>query len=232
MATYQAFTLASLSLARGDNPAKQIVILTDEQNIGWETGKAGQWSFLRDAFQNLTTEPQILLRKLSLPDYIRNLAVTDVTFHAILSGSTAPSTSPSQFVINEAVTPGALLLSVGENRPYDQSIARPNPGKTNRHLSTSSPIPALTTSRLNSKSRMTSLPTTRASTPRMSPTVSRYSLSMDVLPAGFLTGHRLLPRLPSLLRPSLSTLLSRPIAKLSLMNRPTTLTCSTTPPST
>ena len=132
MATYQTFTLASLSLARGDNPAKQIVILTDEQNIGWEIGKAGQWSFLRDAFQNLTTEPQILLRKLPLPDYIRNLAVTDVTFSREIVGVDRPVdiSVTVRNTGNEAVTPGALLLSVGENRPYrDQSIAQLQPGE-------------------------------------------------------------------------------------------------------
>ena len=50
MATYHALPLASLSLARGDNPAKQIILFTDEQDVGWETGKTARWNFLRDAF--------------------------------------------------------------------------------------------------------------------------------------------------------------------------------------
>lgn len=132
MATYQAFTLASLSLARGDNPAKQIVILTDEQNIGWEIGKAGRWSFLQDAFRNLPSEPQVMLRKLPLPDYIRNVAVTDLTLSRDIVGVDRPVevTVTVENTGNEAVTPGALTLSVDDGREYrDQSLGQLQPGE-------------------------------------------------------------------------------------------------------
>lgn len=132
MATYQAFTLASLSLARGDNPAKQIVILTDEQNVGWEIGKAGRWNFLRDAFKNLPSEPQIMLRKLPLPDYIRNLAVTGVQLSRDIVGVDRPVevSVTVENTGNEAVTPGSLVLSVDDGREYrDQSLGQLQPGE-------------------------------------------------------------------------------------------------------
>ncbi|MEN8714663.1 MAG: VWA domain-containing protein, partial [Verrucomicrobiales bacterium] len=125
MATYQAFTLASLSLARGDNPAKQIVILTDEQNVGWEIGKSGRWNFLRDAFKNLPSEPQVMLRKLPLPDYIRNIAVTEVHLSRDIVGVDRPVevSVTVENTGNEAVTPGALILTVDDGREYrDQSL--------------------------------------------------------------------------------------------------------------
>jgi len=131
-ATYEAFTLASLSLARGDNPAKQIVILTDEQNIGWEIGKSGRWNFLRDAFKNLPSEPQIMLRKLPLPEFIRNLAVVEVTLSREIVGVDRPVevTVVVENTGNEAVTPGALTLKVDDGREYrDQSIAQLQPGE-------------------------------------------------------------------------------------------------------
>ncbi|MEM6280017.1 MAG: PA14 domain-containing protein, partial [Verrucomicrobiota bacterium] len=133
MATYEAFTLASLSLARGDNPAKQIVILTDEQNIGWEIGKSGRWNFLRDAFRNLPSEPQIMLRKLPLPDYIRNLAVAEIQLSREIVGVDRPVevSVTVENTGNEAVTPGALTLKVDDGREYrDQSLAQLQPGET------------------------------------------------------------------------------------------------------
>jgi hypothetical protein len=132
MATYQAFTLASLSLARGDNPAKQIVLFSDEQNIGWEIGKSGRWNFLRDAFRNLPSEPQLMLRKLPLPEYIRNLAVTDVALSRDIVGVDRPVevTVTVENTGNEAVTPGSLVLSVDDGREYrDQSLGQLQPGE-------------------------------------------------------------------------------------------------------
>ncbi len=132
MATYQAFTLASLSLARGDNQAKQIVILTDEQNIGWEIGKSGRWSFLRDAIQNLSSEPQIMIRKLPLPDFLRNLAVTDISLSRDIVGIDRPVdvTVTVENTGNEAVTPSALVFAIDDTPEYrDQSLGQLQPGE-------------------------------------------------------------------------------------------------------
>lgn len=132
MATYHALTLASLSLARGDNPAKQIILITDEQNVGWETGKTGRWNFLRDAFKNLPSEPQIMLRKMPLPDFVRNLAVTDVSLSRDIVGVDRPVevTVTVENTGDEAVTPGALLFSVDDGREYrDQTLSQMQPGE-------------------------------------------------------------------------------------------------------
>ncbi|MEM6279339.1 MAG: BatA domain-containing protein, partial [Verrucomicrobiota bacterium] len=132
MATYEAFTLASLSLARGDNPAKQIVVLTDEQNIGWEIGKSGRWNFLRDAFRNLPSEPQIMIRKLPLPNFIRNLAVVEMHLSRDIVGVDRPVevTVVVENTGNEAVTPQSLTLVADDGRTYrDQSLAQLQPGE-------------------------------------------------------------------------------------------------------
>lgn len=132
MTTYQAFTLASLSLARGDNPAKQIVILTDEQNVGWEIGQSGRWNFLRDAFRNLPSEPQIMIRKMPFPDFIRNLAVTEIRLSREIVGVDRPVniTATVANTGNEAVSPGPLLLKVDDGREYrDSSVGQLRPGE-------------------------------------------------------------------------------------------------------
>ena len=132
MTTYQAFTLASLSLARGDNPAKQIVILTDEQNVGWEIGQSGRWNFLRDAFKNLPSEPQIMIRKMPMPDFVRNLAVTEVRLSREIVGIDRPVsiTATVANTGNEAVTPSALVLKIDDGRDYrDASLGQLRPGE-------------------------------------------------------------------------------------------------------
>ncbi len=131
-ATYQALTLASLSLARGDNPAKQIVLLTDEQNVGWEIGQSGRWNFLRDAFRNLPSEPQIMLRKMPLPESVRNAAVTEVRLSREIVGVDRPVsiTATVANTGNEAVTPAALVLKIDDGRDYcDTSIGQLRPGE-------------------------------------------------------------------------------------------------------
>jgi hypothetical protein len=132
MTTYQAFTLASLSLARGSNPAKQIVILTDEQNVGWEIGQSGRWNFLRDAFKNLPSEPQIMVRRMPMPEFVRNLAVTDVRLSREIVGIDRPVTVTATVANtgNEAVTPTALVLKIDDGRDYrDASLGQLRPGE-------------------------------------------------------------------------------------------------------
>ncbi|MDF1751707.1 MAG: PA14 domain-containing protein [Verrucomicrobiales bacterium] len=132
MATYHALTLASLSLARGDNPAKQIILFTDEQDVGWETGKTARWNFLRDAFKNLPSEPQIMIRKMPLPDYVRNLAVSDVQLSRKIVGVDRPVevSVTVENTGNEAVTPGSLILKVDGGRDYtDKSLGQLQPGE-------------------------------------------------------------------------------------------------------
>lgn len=132
MTTYQAFTLASLSLTRGDNPAKQIVILTDEQNVGWEIGQSGRWNFLRDTFRNLTSEPQIMVRRMPMPNFVRNVAVTDIRLSREIVGIDRPVTITASVANtgNEAVTPAALVLKIDDGREYrDTSIGQLRPGE-------------------------------------------------------------------------------------------------------
>lgn len=116
MATYNAFTLAALSLTRGDHTAKQIILISDGQSVGWETGKADRWNFLRDAFKNLPVEPQIVFRELALPSSLRNLAVTDVSLSREIVGVDRP-VEVSVTIENtgdEAVTPSSVDLLIGD----------------------------------------------------------------------------------------------------------------------
>ena len=67
-------------LAKGVNPAKKILLITDGQNVGWDTQNEHRWKFLASAMQGgrLQSPPQIICRTLALPKTFHNLAVTEV----------------------------------------------------------------------------------------------------------------------------------------------------------
>ena len=131
MSTYHALTLASLSLARGDQAAKQIILFSDGQNVGWETGQPPKWSFLQDAFQNLRSEPQIVLRKMPLPSQLRNVAVTEVSFSREIVGTDRP-VDISVTIENtgdEAVSPEFLEVTASDGgRHRDPALGQMQPG--------------------------------------------------------------------------------------------------------
>ncbi|NOX99541.1 MAG: VWA domain-containing protein, partial [Verrucomicrobia bacterium] len=132
MAAYHSLTLASLSLEHGDNPSKQILFLTDGQNVGWEVGQNGRWNFLRDAFHNLTSEPRIILRQLPLPTHIRNIAITDISLSRDIVGidrSVTISVSVEN-TGNESITPAALELNIDGKKYTDNSLGQIAPDAT------------------------------------------------------------------------------------------------------
>lgn len=131
MASYHSLTLASLGLARGANPAKQIILLTDGQSVGWETGKPARWNFLRDTFKNLPTEPQIILRRMPMPRDVRNLAITGVEFSRDIVGTDRPVEIAVRVenTGSEAVTPKRLELRLpGGLVLRDRSMGQVQPG--------------------------------------------------------------------------------------------------------
>ena len=132
MAAYHSLTLASLSLEHGDNPSKQIIFLTDGQNVGWELGQTGRWNFLRDAFHNLSSEPRIILRQLPLPADIRNIAITDISFSRDIVGIDRPVTISVSVenTGNESITPSTLELKIGDKTLKDNSLGQIAPEAT------------------------------------------------------------------------------------------------------
>lgn len=132
MAAYHSLTLASLSLARGDNPSKQILLFTDGQNVGWKIDQTGQWDFLRDAFRNLSSEPKIILRQLPLPKHIRNIAIIDLSFSRNIVGVDRPVTISVSVenTGNESITPASLDLIIEGKTLNDNSLGQIAPGAT------------------------------------------------------------------------------------------------------
>ena len=75
-----ALNTAVANLARGNNPGKKIIVLTDSQKVGWDLGSAGRWRYLAEATEDMPVKPQIICRTFRPADdtEVVNAAVVDV----------------------------------------------------------------------------------------------------------------------------------------------------------
>ena len=130
MAAYDCLTLASLGLAQGNNPAKQVVVLTDGQEVGWETNKPARWNFLKEAFANLPSTPQVIVRQMQLPTHFRNLSLADISYSREIVGVDRPVkiTVTIENTGTEAVSPQMVELTVGGKKLTDNTLGQLLPG--------------------------------------------------------------------------------------------------------
>ncbi len=130
MAAFDALAAAALSLSQGTNQAKEIVVLTDGQNVGWEIDNPARWDALVAGLETLPSKPRVVLRRLALPTRVRNAAIASIRYSREVVGVDRP-VSIEVAVENtgtEAITPGGLdLLVEGETLP-DASLGQLPPG--------------------------------------------------------------------------------------------------------
>ena len=130
MAAFDALATAAVSLSRGSNPNKEIIILTDGQNIGWDVDNRARWDALVSSLDTLTTKPQVLLRKFPLPATFRNVAIAGISYSRDVIG-TDRAVSIDVSVENtgtEAVTPGGVELKIGDKVLKDVGTGQLQPG--------------------------------------------------------------------------------------------------------
>jgi len=132
MAAFDALSLATISLAQGNNPQKEIIVFTDAQDVGWELDRPARWESLQDGFANLKTPPRLIVRQFPLPASVRNLAVADVRFSRQVIGTDRPVTIevPVTNTGAESVTPAAVELAIGDTTLTDTSLGQLLPGAT------------------------------------------------------------------------------------------------------
>ncbi|MDF3128280.1 BatA domain-containing protein [Kiritimatiellaeota bacterium B1221] len=111
----ETLTLAAMTLARGNNPAKQIILMSDGQREGWNlAGKRGEWVAVKESVNQLPGNPPVILRRFDLPLQIRNAAVSEVSFSRDSIGLDRPVgiyvtiKNPG----DQAITPGEVLVKV------------------------------------------------------------------------------------------------------------------------
>jgi hypothetical protein len=122
--------VAATTLARGDNPGKQIVMIGDGQSIGWRTDKPELWTHLQDAFTRFPAVPQVIWRRLSMPQTIRNVTLSSVKLSREVVG-TDREVRIDVTVANtggEAVTAQEVRLTIGDKVLSDRSLDQLQPG--------------------------------------------------------------------------------------------------------
>ena len=130
MAAFDALAAAAVSLARGTNPAKEIIVLTDGQNIGWETDNKARWETLVAGMATLPSKPQVILRRFALPDSLRNAAIASIRYSREVVGVDRPVTMEVtvENTGNEAITPGGVDLIVEGKTLKDNGMGQLAPG--------------------------------------------------------------------------------------------------------
>jgi hypothetical protein len=130
MQALDTLAVAATTLAQGYNPAKQIIVIGDGQRVGWRTDSPDLWEHLQEAFRRLPSPPQIIYRRLQLPEAIRNATLVSVTPSREVVG-TDREVRFDVVVANtgtEAITPQEVRLRVGEHLLTDRSIGQLQPG--------------------------------------------------------------------------------------------------------
>ncbi len=87
MRVVPALQAASQALARGGNPAKKIVLVTDGQRIGWDVRTEASWRLLGSALARHVTPPQMIVRTLPVPKKTTNAAIADVALDRKVLGT-------------------------------------------------------------------------------------------------------------------------------------------------
>ncbi|MBM4038251.1 MAG: VWA domain-containing protein [Planctomycetes bacterium] len=87
MSVLEALNAAAGSLDQGFNVTKKIVLITDGQNVGWDTRSEARWRFLAEGLKGMKSPPQIICRRLPVPKVVRNAAIADLTFSRKVVGA-------------------------------------------------------------------------------------------------------------------------------------------------
>ena len=127
----EALGVATLSLVEGENAAKEILVLSDGQRIGWRMDSPSAWKSLGDALESLPQKPRLLLRRFAPPESIRNLAVTGVEMSRDVVGTDREITLrvTIENTGDEPVTPGEVTMEVSNKILQPGKIGQLVPGQ-------------------------------------------------------------------------------------------------------
>lgn len=130
MGAFDALAAAALSLSKGTNASKEIIVLTDGQNVGWEVDNKARWESLAGGLRTLPSLPQVILRRFPLPESFRNAAIAEIRYSREVVGVDRP-VGIEVTVENtgtEAITPGGVDLQVDGETLKDTGMGQLPPG--------------------------------------------------------------------------------------------------------
>ena len=124
---HDALGVSLLNLAQGYHAAKEIVVFTDSQRIGWRLDSPSAWKSFGDAVEGLPRPPKLLVRSFPPPGALRNVAVSEIGLSREVVGTDREATIrvTVENTGTEAVTPAPLQVLVGEEALAP--VVRPSP---------------------------------------------------------------------------------------------------------
>ena len=129
---HEALAMATLILAEGEHPNKDILVLTDGQRSGWRCDDAGAWQSLAAAWKSLPAKPRLLLRTLPQAPALRNVGIASLTTGRELTGTDRPCLLRTEIVNtgDQPVTPGALLIDIDGKQAVREALGLLLPGQS------------------------------------------------------------------------------------------------------
>lgn len=130
MDLFKAFNAAISSLSEGRNTAKQILIITDGQNVGWELQNPARWQFIAESLKSIKGNPKILCRKLDVPSNFRNASASDIMLSRDIIGPDRP-VDINVKVANagsSAILPSTVVLNIDGTNVQSEIFSRDIPG--------------------------------------------------------------------------------------------------------
>lgn len=129
---HEALGMATLVLAEGERPNKDIILLTDSQRHGWRFDDAGVWKSLEDAWKTLPAKPRLMIRGFPQPPSLRNAGIASITTLRELTGTDRPCVLRTEIVNtgNQAVTPGEVLIEIDGKPAGREALGLLVPGQT------------------------------------------------------------------------------------------------------
>lgn len=111
---HDALGMALLGLGEGNHPAKEIVVFTDGQRIGWRLDSPSAWKSWGEALEGLPRPPKLLVRSFPPPEFLRNIAVSGVELSREVVGTDREVTIrvTLENTGTEAVTPEPVELEI------------------------------------------------------------------------------------------------------------------------
>ncbi len=130
MAVNEALHAAVGSLARGANPGKRIVLLTDAQRLGWDLDDQARWDFLLSRAGGLTTPPELICRPLDVPASYSNLSLADLAPGREVVGTDRPVDIVVRLsnTGTGAMTPRAVQLRIDDGEAISRTTGQIQPG--------------------------------------------------------------------------------------------------------
>ena len=128
---HEAFATATLVLAAGERPNKDIIVLTDGQRHGWRCDDTGAWQTLATAWKSLPAKPRLILRTLPQSPNLRNAGIAAITTTRELTGTDRPCLLRTEIINtgNQPVMPGELLIDIDGKETSRETLGLLIPGQ-------------------------------------------------------------------------------------------------------